>query len=44
VIYWLLMAFVIFYQVVLDSDDGLFGGFSRLDYDAEYFTAVCLLV
>lgn len=27
-------------QIVLDSDDGLFGGFSRLDHDAEYFTAV----
>ncbi|KAL6841200.1 hypothetical protein ACP4OV_028973 [Aristida adscensionis] len=27
------------YKVVLDSDDGLFGGFSRLDHDAEYFTA-----
>jgi len=27
------------YQIVLDSDDGLFGGFSRLDHEAEYFTA-----
>ncbi|ONM17786.1 1,4-alpha-glucan-branching enzyme 2, chloroplastic/amyloplastic-like [Zea mays] len=27
------------YKIVLDSDDGLFGGFSRLDHDAEYFTA-----
>jgi hypothetical protein len=30
------------YQIVLDSDDGLFGGFSRLDHEAEYFTAVSL--
>lgn len=30
------------YQIVLDSDDGLFGGFSRLDHDAEYFTAVSI--
>ncbi|PAN37975.1 hypothetical protein PAHAL_7G138000 [Panicum hallii] len=27
------------YKIVLDSDDGLFGGFSRLDHEAEYFTA-----
>jgi hypothetical protein len=31
-----------YYQIVLDSDDGLFGGFSRLDHEAEYFTAVSL--
>jgi len=37
----MLMAFLFFpCQIVLDSDDGLFGGFSRLDHDAEYFTAV----
>lgn len=29
-------------QIVLDSDDDLFGGFGRLDHDAEYFTAVSL--
>lgn len=27
-------------QVVLDSDDRLFGGFNRLDHNAEYFTSV----
>ncbi|KAK2970574.1 hypothetical protein RJ640_030947 [Escallonia rubra] len=26
------------YKVVLDSDDSLFGGFSRIDHKAEYFT------
>ncbi|KAH9616881.1 hypothetical protein KSS87_007029 [Heliosperma pusillum] len=26
------------YKIVLDSDDSLFGGFSRLDHSAEYFT------
>ncbi|CAL5027661.1 unnamed protein product [Urochloa decumbens] len=30
------------YKIVLDSDAGLFGGFSRLDHDAEYFTAVSI--
>lgn len=28
------------FQVVLDSDDPLFGGFSRISHDAEYFTSV----
>jgi 1,4-alpha-glucan branching enzyme len=38
---WMLMGSLFFpCQIVLDSDDGLFGGFSRLDHDAEYFTAV----
>ncbi|PIN00046.1 1,4-alpha-glucan branching enzyme/starch branching enzyme II [Handroanthus impetiginosus] len=27
------------YKVVLDSDDPLFGGFSRISHDAEYFTS-----
>ncbi|KAG6771784.1 hypothetical protein POTOM_023176 [Populus tomentosa] len=27
------------YKIVLDSDDPLFGGFKRLDQDAEYFTS-----
>ncbi|XP_047339190.1 1,4-alpha-glucan-branching enzyme 2-2, chloroplastic/amyloplastic-like [Impatiens glandulifera] len=27
------------YRIVLDSDDALFGGFSRLDHKAEYFTS-----
>ncbi|VAH47604.1 unnamed protein product [Triticum turgidum subsp. durum] len=26
------------YKVALDSDDALFGGFSRLDHDVDYFT------
>ncbi|XP_043814777.1 1,4-alpha-glucan-branching enzyme 1, chloroplastic/amyloplastic isoform X2 [Manihot esculenta] len=26
------------YKIVLDSDDGLFGGFNRLSHDAEHFT------
>ncbi|XP_057513372.1 1,4-alpha-glucan-branching enzyme 2-2, chloroplastic/amyloplastic-like isoform X1 [Actinidia eriantha] len=26
------------YKIVLDSDDPLFGGFNRLDHNAEYFT------
>ncbi|CAI0469255.1 unnamed protein product [Linum tenue] len=26
------------YKIVLDSDDALFGGFDRLDHNAEYFT------
>ncbi|GMP84623.1 hypothetical protein CsSME_00038080 [Camellia sinensis var. sinensis] len=26
------------YKIVLDSDDKLFGGFNRLDHNAEYFT------
>ncbi|KAJ0574591.1 putative 1,4-alpha-glucan branching enzyme [Helianthus annuus] len=26
------------YKIALDSDDPLFGGFGRLDHDAEYFT------
>ena len=29
-----------FFQIVLDSDDALFGGFSRLNHAAEYFTSV----
>lgn len=43
-LYRMLMVFAISfpYQIVLDSDDGLFGGFSRLDHDAEYFTAVSI--
>ena len=28
--------------MALDSDDGLFGGFSRLDHGVEYFTTVSL--
>ncbi|KAL5135449.1 1,4-alpha-glucan-branching enzyme 1, chloroplastic/amyloplastic [Glycine soja] len=28
------------YKIVLDSDDALFGGFSRLNHTAEYFTSV----
>ncbi|KAH1078609.1 hypothetical protein GLYMA_19G192800v4 [Glycine max] len=28
------------YKIVLDSDDALFGGFSRLNHAAEYFTSV----
>ncbi|KAJ0087820.1 hypothetical protein Patl1_32398 [Pistacia atlantica] len=28
------------YKVVLDSDDQLFGGFNRLDHNAEYFSSV----
>lgn len=28
------------HQVVLDSDDKLFGGFGRIDPSAEYFTNV----
>jgi hypothetical protein len=32
----------IFCQVALDSDDGLFGGFSRLDHGVDYFTTVSL--
>lgn len=31
---------VLFVQIVLDSDDPLFGGFGRLDHNAEYFTTV----
>ncbi|XP_052175529.1 1,4-alpha-glucan-branching enzyme 1, chloroplastic/amyloplastic-like isoform X2 [Diospyros lotus] len=27
------------YKIVLDSDDPLFGGFSRVDHNAEYFTS-----
>ncbi|XP_022748370.1 1,4-alpha-glucan-branching enzyme 2-2, chloroplastic/amyloplastic-like isoform X1 [Durio zibethinus] len=27
------------YKIVLDSDDPLFGGFNRLDHNAEYFSA-----
>ncbi|KAG5553363.1 hypothetical protein RHGRI_011290 [Rhododendron griersonianum] len=27
------------YKIVLDSDDKLFGGFNRLDHNAEYFTS-----
>ncbi|XP_062117534.1 1,4-alpha-glucan-branching enzyme 2-2, chloroplastic/amyloplastic-like [Humulus lupulus] len=27
------------YKIVLDSDDSLFGGFNRLDHNAEYFSA-----
>ena len=27
-------------QIVLDSDDTLFGGFNRIDHSAEYFTFV----
>jgi len=44
VLYLMLKAFAFLfpYQIVLDSDDGLFGGFSRLDHEAEYFTAVSL--
>lgn len=29
-----------FFQIVLDSDDALFGGFDRLNHSAEYFTSV----
>lgn len=29
-----------FLQIVLDSDDPLFGGFSRIDHRAEYFSSV----
>lgn len=32
--------FVLCLQIVLDSDDPLFGGFKRLDKDAEYFSSV----
>lgn len=28
------------FQVVLDSDDPLFGGFGRIDHNAEFFTFV----
>lgn len=28
------------FQIVLDSDDPLFGGFNRLDHNAEYFSSV----
>lgn len=28
------------FQIVLDSDDKLFGGFNRIDHTAEYFTSV----
>uniref|UniRef100_A0A453C1R7 Uncharacterized protein n=1 Tax=Aegilops tauschii subsp. strangulata TaxID=200361 RepID=A0A453C1R7_AEGTS len=31
-----------FYQVVLDSDAGLFGGFGRIHHTAEHFTSVSL--
>jgi hypothetical protein len=31
------------YQVVLDSDAGLFGGFGRIHHDAEHFTTVRLV-
>lgn len=27
------------YEIVLDSDDKLFGGFNRIDHTAEYFTS-----
>uniref|UniRef100_A0A453C1W3 Alpha-amylase/branching enzyme C-terminal all beta domain-containing protein n=1 Tax=Aegilops tauschii subsp. strangulata TaxID=200361 RepID=A0A453C1W3_AEGTS len=30
-----------FYQVVLDSDAGLFGGFGRIHHTAEHFTSDC---
>jgi len=29
-----------FFQIVLDTDDALFGGFNRLNHSAEYFTSV----
>lgn len=29
-----------FLQIVLDSDDPLFGGFCRIDHRAEYFSSV----
>jgi hypothetical protein len=33
-----------FYQVVLDSDAGIFGGFGRIHHTAEHFTSVSLLL
>lgn len=36
----LLSFYVSTFQIVLDSDDPLFGGFGRLDRKAEYFTYV----
>ena len=37
---WVLIASAIFYQVALDSDAGLFGGFGRIHHAAEHFTTV----
>jgi len=36
-----LIASAIFYQVALDSDAGLFGGFGRIHHAAEHFTTEC---
>ena len=35
---WICLSFS---QIVLDSDDPLFGGFNRLNHTAEYFASVC---
>ena len=37
---WVLIGSAIFYQVALDSDAGLFGGFGRIHHAAEHFTTV----
>jgi len=39
-IYWGADSICYLYQVVLDSDAGLFGGFGRIHHEAEHFTTV----